>query len=108
MKAATTVDYDFIPSDDKFLKHQGECVLDQFLGIYEPLTTRSNRPYFKLCKEFYKNKRSLVSRQLDDGIDEDDEASESVFGVWSVKDGICPDGLITFAGTSTSVATLSL
>jgi len=37
----------------------------------------------------------LLSRQLDEGIvdddDDDDSGDESVFGVWSIADGICPD-----------------
>jgi len=34
MKKAYPVKYDFIPSDDRHLKHEGECVIDQIVGMY--------------------------------------------------------------------------
>ena len=34
MKRAYPVTYDFIPSDDKYLNNEGECVVDQIDKIY--------------------------------------------------------------------------
>ena len=93
MKASTTVEYDFIPADPKCLKNKGECVIDQILGIYQPLIKRLDRKYLmRLCKEYYKTRKHITTIQLDDGINDDSESDdESVLGVWKVEDGICPD-----------------
>ena len=40
MRAATYVDYDFIPADTTHLKNEGFCVIDRLLGKYKDLEER--------------------------------------------------------------------
>ena len=50
MKAVWPIKYSFIPADTSLLKNTGFCVLDQFLGIYEPLIKHLNKDHFiDLC-----------------------------------------------------------
>ena len=36
MREASYVKYGFIPSEDKYLKNEGFCVIDNFIGMYSP------------------------------------------------------------------------
>ena len=92
MKAAQYVEYDFIPSDDKYLQNQGFCVLDQFLGIYGPLIKKLDRAYFiDMCYKF------MEVHKLDYGIlDRDDTPT------WGIEDGVTPRCLEQTVGMSTS------
>ena len=50
MRSAEHIEYNFIPSDDKLLKNDGFCVIDNFLGTYAPLIKKLTREYFvELC-----------------------------------------------------------
>ena len=46
MKRAFLVTYDFIPSDDKYLNNEGECVVDQIDKIYGHLNKNLSRDNF--------------------------------------------------------------
>jgi len=46
MKRAYPVKYDFIPADDKYLTHQGLCVIEQIDNIYGKLVKQLNRDNF--------------------------------------------------------------
>ena len=46
MKRAYPVNYDFIPADDKYLTHQGLCVIEQIDNIYGKLNKKLNRENF--------------------------------------------------------------
>jgi hypothetical protein len=37
---------DFIPSDDSYLKHEGVCFVDQFVGICNKFIKKINRNWF--------------------------------------------------------------
>ena len=83
MKAATKVQYEFIPSNDDLDTGAGYCVPDQFLGCYGPLIKKLTMRYFiDLCCEFYG-----VS-PLDFGMDRDDD-------VWSLDQGVCSECLLS-------------
>ena len=43
MRAATYVDYDFIPADTTHLKNEGFCVIDHLLGKYKDLEERMSQ-----------------------------------------------------------------
>ena len=94
MKAVSPVEYSFVPADVSLLKNNGFCVLDQFLGIYEPLIKHLNKDYFiDLCYQVRGEQRPAkkIISALDVGIEgiEDDSDSEA----WSIKDGVSPDML---------------
>ena len=46
MRKAYPVKYDFIPSDDKYLNNEGECVVDQIDKIYGHLNNSLSRKIF--------------------------------------------------------------
>ena len=46
MRRAFPVQYDFIPSDDKYLNNEGECVVDQIDKIYGHLNNNLSRDNF--------------------------------------------------------------
>jgi hypothetical protein len=46
MKRAYPVKYDFIPADDKYLTHQGLCVIERIDNIYGKLNKKLNRENF--------------------------------------------------------------
>ena len=56
MKSITHLKYDFIPSNDKLLKNDGFCVIDQIVGIYgrqvenEPIV--NGRKIMKLTRDY--------------------------------------------------------
>ena len=94
MKAVSPVEYSFIPADVSLLKNNGFCVLDQFLGIYEPLIEHLNKDYFiDLCYQVRGEQRPAkkIISALDVGIEgiEDDSDTEA----WTIKDGVSPDML---------------
>jgi hypothetical protein len=94
MRAASPVEYSFIPADHSLIKTPGFCVLDQFLGIYSPLIKHVNKEYFiNLCYEVRGEQRPAkkIISALDVGIQgiEDDSDSEA----WTIKDGVSPDML---------------
>ena len=97
MKSASHVIYDFIPSDDRLLKNDGFCVIDQIVGIYgrqfenEPIIKgrkilRLTREYVIEC--FYRIVQELI-HPLDRGIDDDEDT-------WKLEDGITPKMLHVF------------
>ena len=43
LQSASHAQYDFIQQEVKFLKNKCECVIDNFLGLYEPLIKKLNR-----------------------------------------------------------------
>ena len=46
MRNSTPVTYGFIPEDAKHQKHEGFCVIDNFVGIYNPLIKHMTKDYF--------------------------------------------------------------
>jgi hypothetical protein len=73
MRDALPVDYEFIPDEKSLLKHTGECVVDQFVGVYGPLIKKLTKQSFvDLCYEFN------GTSKLDRGII-DDETGETVW-----------------------------
>lgn len=107
MRSASHVIYDFIPSDDKLLKNDGFCVIDQIVGIYgrqfenEPIV--NGRKILKLTREYVENCFHQIYRELqnlsvdieipnpvDIGIEDDDEE------IWKLSDGITPTMLHKF------------
>ena len=94
MRAASPVEYSFIPADYSLLKNNGFCVLDQFLGIYSPLIKHLTKDYFiDLCYQVRGEQRPAkkIISALDVGIEgiEDDSDTEA----WNIKDGVSPDML---------------
>ena len=91
MKSAKPIKYNFFESDDQYLKDNGFCVIDTFVGIYGPLIKKLTRDYFiKLCYEVKGVSMTTNKNHLDDGIDEEDEEDE-VNNLWKIEDGITPD-----------------
>ena len=43
MKSAKPIKYNFFESDDQYLKENGFCVIDTFVGIYGPLIKKLTR-----------------------------------------------------------------
>jgi hypothetical protein len=94
MKAAAPVDYSFVPADTSLLKNNGFCVLDQFLGIYEPLIKHLNKDAFiDLCYQVRGEQRPAkkIISALDVGIEGIEDGSDSE--AWTIKDGVSPDML---------------
>ncbi len=94
MRAASPVEYSFIPADYSLLKNDGFCVRDQFLGIYSPLIKHLTEDYFiDLCYQVRGEQRpsKKIISALDVGIEgiEDDSDEEA----WNIKDGVSPDML---------------
>ena len=66
MRDANYVKYGFIPSEDKYLKNEGFCVVDNFVGMYSPHIKRLTRDYFT---NLVKKIRKLDDNGLDSGLD---------------------------------------
>ena len=81
MKKSCAVKYGFIPEDATHQKNDGFCVIDNFVGIYNPLIERMTREYFidKVNKTNGPNHNGL-----DDGIDFQ----------YDITDGITPSCLM--------------
>ena len=97
MKSASHVIYEFIPSDDRLLKNDRFCVIDQVVGIYgcqfenEPIIKgrkilRLTREYVIKC--FYRIVRELI-HPIDRGLDDDEDT-------WKLEDGKTPFMLHVF------------
>ena len=61
MKNSCAVKYGFIPEDATHQKNDGFCVIDNFVGIYNPLIKRMTREYFidKVNKKIGPNHNGL-------------------------------------------------
>jgi len=89
MKSAKPIKYNFFQSDDQYLKENGFCVIDIFVGIYGPLIKKLTRDYFiKLCYEVKGINMMTNKNHLDQGIDEDEDEKNNL---WKIEDGITPD-----------------
>ena len=83
MKNMSFCEYAFIPSDNKHLKNDGFCVVDNFLGIYSPKIKKLTRELFvEIVTQITKPKLSEVANPLDEGED-----------VVDISDGITPEVL---------------
>ena len=95
MKAASPVEYSFVPADISLLQNKGFCVLDQFLGIYGPIIKHLNKDFFvDLCYQVRGEQRPAkkIVSALDvgiEGIEDEDSDTEA----WTIKDGVSPDML---------------
>ena len=81
MKKSCAVKYGFIPEDATHQKNEGFCVIDNFVGIYNPLIKRMTREYFieKVNKKIGPNHNGL-----DEGIDFQ----------YDITDGVTPSCLM--------------
>ena len=95
MKSAKPIKYNFFESDDQYLKENGFCVIDTFVGIYGPLIKKLTRDYFiKLCYEVKGINMMTNKNHLHQGIDEDEDEKNNL---WKIEDGITPDMIQKFA-----------
>jgi len=83
MKKAYPVKYDFIPSDDRHLKHEGEFVTDQTVGIYSEQWKNEE----KLMK---RNKMTPVYFSRKNFVEECENIEYQLFDKpdWCVADGV--------------------
>ena len=72
MKSVYPVRYEFIPSDEKHLKEEGFCVIDQISSIYGPLLK-------KLSKDNFIQQCRATEKSIDD-VETGNE--------WKVEDGV--------------------
>ena len=95
MKSAKPIKYNFFQSDVQYLKENGFCVIDTFVGIYGPLIKKLTRDYFiKLCYEVKGINMMTNKNHLDQGIDEDEDEKNNL---WKIEDGITPEMIQKFA-----------
>ena len=66
MREASYVKYGFIPSEDKYLKNEGFCVIDNFVGMYSPHIKRLTVDYFN---QLVSQIRGVKDNGLDFGLD---------------------------------------
>lgn len=88
MRNATYVKYGFIPSEDKYLKNEGFCVVDNFVGMYSPHIKRLTVEYFN---QLISQIRGAKDNGLDFGLDE----SPVVY----VNEGVTPTELMEVCKT---------
>jgi hypothetical protein len=69
MRKASYVRYGFVPSEDKYLKHEGFCVVDNFVGMYSPHIKKLTREYFEQLVTKVKTDVNTKNDDLDFGID---------------------------------------
>ena len=63
MRRASPVQYSFIPQDVKHQKNEGFCVIDNFVGIYNPLIRHMTKDYFiSLVKKHTEDSKYDISR----------------------------------------------